>query len=114
MQKISDLLRKCANVLALFLLCSALATTLLAQNQAGSVSGILTDSSGAVLRGAQISIPSKGLLVSTDEQGRFFFSGLQTGDYMLSVSYIGFDKLTKVLIRIFNESRESLRCLMTF
>ncbi|MFC5861772.1 TonB-dependent receptor [Acidicapsa dinghuensis] len=68
-----------------------------AQNQAGSISGTLTDSAGAVLRGAQVSVPAKGLIVSTDEQGRFFFSGLQSGDYEISVSYIGFQKLTKTV-----------------
>ncbi len=68
-----------------------------AQNQPGSISGTLMDPAGAVLRGAQISIPSKGMIVSTDEQGRFFFSGLQAGDYTISVSYIGFENLTKTV-----------------
>ena len=67
------------------------------QGQAGSISGTLTDPAGAVLRGAQVSIPAKGIIVSTDEQGRFFFSGLQPGDYTISVSYIGFQKLTKTI-----------------
>src|ERR1700677_4968392 len=66
-----------------------------AQNQAGSISGTLMDPAGAVLRGAQGSIPSKGMIVFTDEQGRFFFSGLQPGDYTIAVSYIGFENLTK-------------------
>jgi TonB-dependent receptor len=37
------------------------------------------------------------MIVSTDEQGRFFFSGLQPGDYTISVSYIGFQELTKTV-----------------
>src|ERR1700733_6353340 len=37
------------------------------------------------------------MFVSTDEQGRFFFSRLQPGDYEISVSYIGFQKLTKTV-----------------
>jgi TonB-dependent receptor len=37
------------------------------------------------------------MIVSTDQQGRFFFSGLQSGTYTLSVSYIGFQKLTKTV-----------------
>ena len=73
------------------------ATSGVGQNQAGSISGTLTDSAGAVLRGAQVSISAKGTIVSTDEQGRFFFSGLQPGDYAVSVSYIGFQKLTKTV-----------------
>ncbi len=74
------------------LICLGLATAASAQNQAGSISGTLMDPAGSVLRGAQISIPAKGVIVSTDEQGRFFFSGLQAGDYTISVSYIGFQK----------------------
>src|ERR1017187_6965937 len=66
-----------------------------AQSQAGSISGTLMDSADAVLRGAQVSIPDKNIIVSTDEQGRFFFSGLQPGNYTISVSYIGFENLTK-------------------
>ena len=62
---------------------------------AGSISGTLTDPGGAVLRGAQVSIPGRGIIVSTDEQGRFFFSGLRPGDYTISVSYIGFRDLTQ-------------------
>jgi TonB-dependent receptor len=77
------------------LFCFALATTARAQSQAGSISGTLTDPAGSVLRGAQVSIPDKGAIVSTDEQGRFFFSGLQPGNYTISVSYIGFANLTK-------------------
>ena len=89
------LIRKWACIVTVFLLCFALATRTRAQNQAGSISGTLMDPAGAVLRGAQVSILSKGMIVSTDEQGRFFFSGLQSGDYMISVSYIGFENLTK-------------------
>ncbi|HUY94874.1 MAG TPA: carboxypeptidase regulatory-like domain-containing protein, partial [Terracidiphilus sp.] len=68
-----------------------------AQAARGAISGTLTDPAGAVLKGAQVSIPAKGLLVSTDEQGRFFLSGLQPGDYTISVSYIGFQTLTKTV-----------------
>ncbi|MGA7108847.1 MAG: TonB-dependent receptor [Terracidiphilus sp.] len=84
-------------VMALSVLFCGLAPPAPAQNQAGSISGTLMDSAGAVLRGAQVSIPSKGMIVSTDEQGRFFFSGLQPGDYAISISYIGFQELTKTV-----------------
>ena len=91
------LLRKWASIVTLFLLCFALTTTARAQNQTGSISGTLTDSASAVLRGAQVSIPDKHMIISTDEQGRFFFSGLQPGDYTISVSYIGFEHMTKTV-----------------
>jgi len=84
-------------VLGLYALFCGLAAPAPAQNQAGSISGTLTDPAGAVLRGAQVSIPDKSMIVSSDEQGRFFFSGLQPGDYTISVSYIGFQKLRKTV-----------------
>jgi TonB-dependent receptor len=84
-------------VLVLFAWFCGPADPAIAQNQAGSISGTLMDPAGSVLRGAEVSIPSKGMIVSTDEQGRFFFSGLQPGDYPISVSYIGFENLTKTV-----------------
>lgn len=68
-----------------------------ASSQSGSISGTLMDSAGAVLRGARVSIPSKDMIAYTDQQGRFFFSGLLPGDYTISVSYIGFQKLTQTV-----------------
>ena len=84
-------------LLALFTVFWGLPAQAPAQNQAGSISGTLIDPAGSVLRGAQVSILAKGMIASTDEQGRFFFSGLQAGDYTISVSYIGFQKLTKIV-----------------
>ena len=91
------LYRRWVYVVATFIICFGLAAATWAQNQAGSISGTLSDSAGAALRGAQVSIPAKGMIVSTDEQGRFFFSGLQPDNYTIAVSYIGFQKLTKTV-----------------
>src|SRR5947209_437853 len=74
-----------------------IATPGAAQNQGGSISGLLTDPAGAVLRGAQVSIPAQGLNTATDQQGLFFFGGLPPGSYTLSISYIGFEKMTKTV-----------------
>src|ERR1039458_308267 len=93
-----------AFLLCLSALLCGLGSPLPAQNQSGSISGTLTDQGSAVLRGAEISIPSNGMLVSTDQQGRFFFSGLQPGSYTISVSYIGFQKLTKTVTVTAGES----------
>ena len=78
------------------LLCG-LATPAPAQDQRGSISGSLTDPAGAVLRGAQVSIPAQGLNTATDQQGLFFFGGLPAGGYTLSVSYVGFKEVTKTV-----------------
>ena len=82
-------------LLGLFAFFCGLSAPAPAQTQQGSISGTLMDPAGAVLRGAQVSIPDKNLIVSTDQQGRFYFSGLEPGNYTVSVSYIGFEKLTK-------------------
>lgn len=66
-----------------------------AQNEAGSISGLLTDPAGSVLTGAQIVLTSNNFLVRSDQQGRFFISGLAPGNYTLSISYVGFKTLTK-------------------
>jgi hypothetical protein len=68
-----------------------------AQNQSGAISGTLTETAGGALRGAAASIPDRGMTVATDQQGRFFFSGLAAGNYTLAISYIGFEKLTKIV-----------------
>ena len=86
-----------ALLLCLSLLLCGLASPVPAQDQKGSISGLLTDPAGAVLRGAQVSIPAQGLNTATDQQGLFFFSGLPAGSYALSVSYIGFEKVTKTV-----------------
>jgi outer membrane receptor for ferrienterochelin and colicin len=68
-----------------------------APSSTGSISGTLTDSAGAVLRGARVSIPARNQVVFTDQQGRFFFSGLQPGEYTVSISYVGFKKVRKTV-----------------
>ena len=68
-----------------------------AQNESGAISGTLTDSAGSVLRGAQVSIPDKGVSAVTDQQGRFFIGGLSAGTYILSITYIGFERVMKTV-----------------
>jgi TonB-dependent receptor len=62
----------------------------LAQGQKGAISGTATDQAGAVLKGAQISTESKDINVVSDEQGHFFISGVDPGNYTLTISYVGF------------------------
>lgn len=79
------------------LLCG-LSIPLSAQTESGSISGTLTDPTGAAIRGAEVSIASKGLNTVSDQQGRFFISGVAPGRYTLSVSYIGFQPIAKDVI----------------
>jgi outer membrane receptor protein involved in Fe transport len=78
------------SIFTFVLLLLAQTKQVMAQGQKGSISGIVTDDSGAVLKGAQISIESKDINVVSDEQGRFFIHGVDPGSYTLTISYVGF------------------------
>ncbi len=60
----------------------------------GSIAGTVTDRSGAVLVGAQVSIESPSLTNATGEQGRFYINDLAPGTYKLTFTYIGLAPLT--------------------
>jgi uncharacterized protein (DUF2141 family) len=66
-----------------------------AQARKGAISGQVTDTSGGVLKGAQVSVDSKGISVVSDVQGQFFIADLDPGSYTVSVTYVGFSPLKK-------------------
>lgn len=68
----------------------------MAQERKGAISGHVTDSSGGVLQGAQVSLAGKGISVS-DVQGQFFINNLDPGTYTVTVTYIGFAKFTQAV-----------------
>src|SRR2546425_12684361 len=69
----------------------------MAQSVSGSISGIVMDSSSAVISGVAITLSnertgdSRGLI--TNEQGRFIFSAIQPGVYTIKVELAGFQIL---------------------
>jgi TonB-dependent receptor len=63
-----------------------------AQGQKGAISGIVTDDSGAVLKGAQVTLESPVFNTVSDEQGRFYINDVAAGSYTLTISYVGFTK----------------------
>ncbi|MBV9441074.1 MAG: carboxypeptidase regulatory-like domain-containing protein, partial [Acidobacteriaceae bacterium] len=66
-----------------------------------SVSGRVTDPSGAVIQGAQVSVRNADTnavsSAETDRDGRFRFSYLQVGRYLLTVSHPGFASASQSL-----------------
>jgi len=82
-----------AGVFALLAL-SVLATTVAAQGK-GTLTGHVTDASGGVLQGAHIELQPNGINTVSNERGEFFISGLDSGSYNLTVSYVGFKTFTK-------------------
>lgn len=61
-----------------------------AQERKGAISGHVTDSAGAVLQGAQITVDPGGISAVSDPQGVFFVSALAPGTYTLTIGYVGF------------------------
>ncbi len=69
-----------------------------AQASAG-ISGTVTDTSGAVVRGARVTITNEGTSVSdhsvTESAGTYSFKGVLPGKYSVSVEAAGFKKEVK-------------------
>ena len=91
----------------IFELLGAIVTTLLilaggaahAQSNSGSVTGIVADSTGAVIPGATVTIANSvsgyTRTQATDSAGHFQFVNLPMNPYQLTVSSTGFQKFTK-------------------
>jgi TonB-dependent receptor len=81
--------------LVLIFLCTELATTALAQGTKGSLSGQVTDVSGATLKGANISIQPTNATAVSDADGQYIVNDLDPGSYTVTVTYVGFAPFTK-------------------
>ena len=97
-QKFTGLLKGCAFcLLVLFVLSSAA----LAQTQisSGTIQGVVTDQTGAVVPGASIEAKNLGTnftkTVTSDSEGRYVLLQLPPGRYTLTVSQQGFTSLTQ-------------------
>ena len=71
----------------------------LAQPAGGTVRGVLTDDSGAVIPSAPVSISGGGTSKTaiTQSDGTYSFPGLAAGQYTLSVSFPGFTSFSKAV-----------------
>ena len=68
-----------------------------AQAQSGSISGKVTDSGGAVLKGAEVTVDPGAIQAVTDAQGQFLFTGLAPGSYSVKIHYVGFNTITNTV-----------------
>ncbi len=84
------------SVLTLMLLAVALPAALFAQGLTGSITGSVTDQSGAAIPGAEISLVNVGTSqsrqVKTDSNGDFVFTQILPGRFRLSITAKGFKK----------------------
>ena len=85
-------------IAAFVLLFSTIFSTLHAQSNSGSITGIVTDPSGAVVPGASVTVqnPVSGYLrdTKTDSAGRYIFVNLPFNSYHLEASASGFDAVS--------------------
>jgi TonB-dependent receptor len=82
--------------------CSLLMNTPVQAQTAGQgrkaiITGRVTDSSGGVLQGAQVSVQPTAASVVSDAQGQFFLNDLDPGTYTITVTYVGFAKFTQTV-----------------
>jgi len=86
-----------AFALALAMMGLMLLATRTASGQASAgITGTVTDTSGAVVRGAHVTITNEGTSVAdhtaTESAGTFSFKGVLPGKYTISVDATGFKK----------------------
>jgi TonB-dependent receptor len=60
----------------------------------GAIGGTVTEPTGAVLKGAEITTKSPALTSSTDEEGRYYINDLAPGTYDLTITYVGLSPFT--------------------
>jgi hypothetical protein len=76
-----------------------LAANLTAQSITGSVTGVVTDTSGAVIAGAEVNVLNQGTNIKsvarTDSSGNYAVPLLPRGDYRIEVSAPGFKRFVR-------------------
>src|SRR5262245_256955 len=69
------------------------------QTVTGTISGMVVDSSGAVMAGSTVKLINEqtgfARTVSTNDEGRFSFAAVQPGSYIIKVEHQGFQTLEK-------------------
>jgi TonB-dependent receptor len=80
--------------LTLAVLLLATADSSFAQAGKGTITGRVTDPSGAVLKGAKIVLDPTALNVVSDVEGQFFLNNVDPGTYTVMVTYVGFATFT--------------------
>lgn len=86
-------------------LCLLLASTAWAQVQTGSITGVVSDSSGAILPGATVSLTGDKLIggvqtQTTDATGTYRFDRLPPGNYHVKIELQGFKTVERDAIKI--------------
>src|SRR5262245_57612716 len=71
------------------------APVVVAQAIKGSIQGRVTDSTGAVLQGASVTVTPGGVRTATSTEGDFAIPGLMPGTYTVTVDFVGFKEFSQ-------------------
>jgi len=77
------------------LMTAASIATAAAQTGKGTIQGRVTDSSKGVLQGATVTLAPGGARTVSDAEGEYLIAGLAPGEYMVTVSFVGFMSFTR-------------------
>jgi len=85
-------------IVATIALCLTLrAPVAVAQAIRGSIQGRVTDSTGAVLQGASVTVMPGSVRTATSTEGDFGVPGLMPGTYTVTVDFLGFKEFTQAV-----------------
>lgn len=82
----------------LFLLLTLIGSFVVNAQETGAISGLITDANGVPLAGATVSIKILNKGAMTDFDGRYTIENVTIGTYDVTISYIGYETVTKNVI----------------
>src|SRR5690606_26303828 len=82
----------------LFLLLTLIGSFVVNAQETGAISGLITDANGVPLAGATVSIKILDKGAMTDFDGRYTIENVTIGTYDVTISYIGYETVTKNVI----------------
>lgn len=105
-------------IAALFLVLSlAIGTRTYGQQDQGAIEGVITDSSGAVIGKAAVTLTNtdQGLVfkTTTDGHGVYIFSPIKIGDYTVSAAASGFKQVTQEHLQLNLQQRLNINLTLT-
>src|SRR5690349_18035043 len=84
-------------IVAFLLLCSCIAFSAKAQENTGSIKGVVLNADGKPAPGASVLLTAKQITVTTDEHGVFNIANLEPGLYELVITLIGHEPVTQTV-----------------
>ena len=89
-------IRRASVHLLILVMCTPVLTSLAQSGPTGTLSGVVVDSSGAIISGATVTVVNNATeskrIVTTDSEGHFRMAALQVGVYRVVVEVTGFKK----------------------